>query len=71
VSLLEIDLAARSVEKQISPLAQIQTWVNTIHSNSSKVLDRVARMQADLTKEIERVGEHVRALSTGEAGGEE
>lgn len=62
----EIELATRTVEKQIGYLEDVRTWSTTIKSNAEKMLDRASRMAADLRKEVDRLDAQLAALKTGD-----
>jgi hypothetical protein len=59
-----IELATRTIEKQLDHLEQIKTWAETVKNNGENIADRARRMRADLAKEIESLDRHVQALKT-------
>lgn len=63
-ALKAIDIATRSIEKQLDNLEQIKIWAETVRSNGEKVVDRATRMRADLSKEIEALDRQVNGLRT-------
>ncbi len=62
-----VEISTRTIEKQLDHLEQIKTWAETVKSNGDKIADRAGRMRTDLTKEIESLDRHVRALKTDAA----
>jgi hypothetical protein len=63
----EIDLATRGIEKQLTHLDQIKTWAETVKTNGEKVVERVVKMRAELTKEVEALDRQLSGLKTGMA----
>lgn len=63
-----IDLAVRSIEKQLEHLDQIKTWAETVKNNGEKIADRAGRMRADLSREVEALDSHVMELKASESG---
>jgi hypothetical protein len=59
-----IELATRTIEKQLDHLEQIKTWAETVKNNGENIADRARRMRLDLAKEIELLDLHVQALKT-------
>jgi len=57
-----IDLATRTIEKQLEHLDQIKTWAETVKSNGEKMSDRAGKMRADLAKEVETLDRQVNGL---------
>jgi len=47
-----IEVATRTIEKQLDHLDQIKTWAETVKNNGEKIADRAGRMRGDLAKEI-------------------
>ena len=56
-----IELATRTIEKQLGYLCEIKTWAETVKSNGDKIADRAGRMRTDLAKEIESLDRHIQA----------
>lgn len=65
-AVIAIELATRTIEKQLDHLEQIKTWGETVKSNGDKISDRAGRMRADLAKEVESLDRHVQALKITE-----
>jgi hypothetical protein len=65
----EIDRATRAIEKQIGYLEEIRKWAETAKSSGEKIGDRAQKMSADLTREVEKLNEHIAALRTKDASG--
>ncbi|MCZ2074599.1 MAG: hypothetical protein LC130_06305 [Bryobacterales bacterium] len=59
-----IEVATRTIEKQLDHLDQIKTWAETVKNNGEKIADRAGRMRGDLAKEIESLDRHAQALKT-------
>jgi hypothetical protein len=66
-ALKAIDLATRAIEKQLEHLDQIRVWAETVRSNGEKVVERAAKMRADLAKEVEALDRQVNGLKTSGA----
>ncbi len=58
----EIDKAIDEVEKQHARLDQMNTWSNTIHSNSQKLLAEIVKMRAALEEQVELLRDKTAAL---------
>jgi hypothetical protein len=67
-ALNSIELAARSIEKQIENLAQIKTWAETVRGNGDKIADRAGKMQDALKKQVEELDQQLGAIKTSKAG---
>ena len=61
-ALREIELAARSIEKQIRHLEDLQKWSETIKSNGDKIATRAEMMRKELTIAVEQLDTHVDSL---------
>ena len=61
----EIDSATRTIEKQIAFLDDVRKWAETARSSGDKIVERTARMIADLKREVQRLDTQVAALRTG------
>jgi hypothetical protein len=60
--LREVELATRSVERQLKYLEDFQTWGETVRSHGRKIAERSKKMRADLVKEIERLDAQLASL---------
>ena len=58
----DMDAAILALEKEAGRLTSMKTWTETIDSNSSKILDEVRKMAANLEKQIGVLRESVSAL---------
>jgi hypothetical protein len=58
----DMDAAILALEKEAARLVEMKKWTETIHSNSSKILDEVRKMAANLEKQIGILRESVSAL---------
>ena len=61
-ALSAIDVSTRAIEKQLEHLDQIKTWAETVRNNGEKVVERAAKMRADLAKEVEALDRQVNGL---------
>jgi hypothetical protein len=61
-ALREVELATRSVERQLKYLADFQTWGEIVRSHGEKIAERSKKMRADLIKEIERLDAQLASL---------
>ena len=61
-SLREVELASRSVERELKYLGDFQTWGETVRSHLEKIAERSKKMRADLIKEIERLDAQLASL---------
>lgn len=62
-----IDLATRSIEKQLEHLDQIKTWAETAKTNGGKIAERALKMRGDLAAEVEALDKHLMAIRTNGA----
>jgi hypothetical protein len=58
----DMDAAILAVEKEVTRLAKMKTWTETIQSNSGRILDEVRKMAANLERQIGVLRESVDAL---------
>jgi hypothetical protein len=68
-ALKAIDLATRSIEKQLEHLDQIKTWAETAKTSGAKIADRAVKMRQDLAEEVDALDKHLMALRTNGAQG--
>jgi hypothetical protein len=57
-ALLEIDLAARAIERQANFLDEVHKLAGTVRSHGEKIQARVERMRDELAREIARLDRH-------------
>ncbi|MFL6449735.1 MAG: hypothetical protein ACJ746_18945 [Bryobacteraceae bacterium] len=57
-----IELACRTIEKQLKHLDDIKTWAETVRNNGERIAGSAGRMRADLAKEIQTLDDQVTAL---------
>jgi hypothetical protein len=55
----EIDRALARIAKDTEDLGQVTTWATTIQNNGKKILDKIGRIQEDLEKQLELLGDHL------------
>jgi hypothetical protein len=58
----EVDAAVLAVEKEVSRLAKMKTWTETIQSNSGNILDEIRKMTNSLERQITVLRESVETL---------
>jgi division protein CdvB (Snf7/Vps24/ESCRT-III family) len=63
-ALNSIELATRTIEKQIDHVAQIKTWAETIKSNGGKIAERAERMEEELKRQVAELDTQLSALKT-------
>ncbi len=61
-ALVEIELATRAIEKQVSFLEEVHKLAGTVKSHGEKIQARMDRMRDELTREVERLDRQARAL---------
>jgi hypothetical protein len=66
-AILEIDRAARAIEKQVGYLEEVRKWAETVKGHGEKIADRSARMVEDLRRDVERLDVQIAAMRTAEA----
>jgi hypothetical protein len=60
----EIERSARAIEKQIGYLDDVRRWAETVKGHGEKIVDRSARMAADLQRDVDRLDAQIAALRT-------
>ena len=58
----EVDAAVLAVEKEVTRLAQMKTWTDTIQSNSGKLLEEIRKMTNSLERQIVALRESFQTL---------
>jgi hypothetical protein len=66
-AILEIDRAARAIEKQVGYLEEVRKWAETVKGHGEKIADRSSRMVEDLRRDVERLDVQIAAMRTAEA----
>jgi hypothetical protein len=67
-AVLEIEKAARNVERQVGYLDDVRKWAETVRGHGEKIVERTTRMAADLERDVERLDEQVAAMRRPEEG---
>ena len=66
-AIVEIEHAARGVERQVSFLDEVRRWAETVKGHGEKIADRSARMADELRREVERLDAQVASMRTDRA----
>jgi len=61
-ALVEIERAARGIEKQIGYLEDVRRWAETVKGHGDKIADRSARMADELRRDVEGLDAHLAAM---------
>jgi hypothetical protein len=61
-AIVEIERAARGVERQVGYLDEVRKWAETIKGHGEKIAERSARMADELRRDVERLDVHVASL---------
>jgi hypothetical protein len=64
VAILEIDRAARGIEKQVGYLDEVRRWAETVKGHGEKIADRSARMADELRRDVERLDAQIASMRT-------
>ncbi len=67
-AVLEVEKAARNVERQVGYLDDVRKWAETVRGHGEKIVERTTRMAADLQRDVERLDEQVAAMRRPEEG---
>ena len=54
-AILEIERAARGIERQVGYLEEVRKWAETVKGHGEKIVDRSARMAEELRRDVERL----------------
>jgi hypothetical protein len=68
-AILEIERAARGVEKQVSHLEEVRKWAETVKGHGEKIADRSVRMTEELRRDVERLDAQIAAMRAAENDG--
>jgi hypothetical protein len=63
-ALVEIERAARGVERQIAYVDDVRKWAETVKGHGEKIVEKSARMADELRREVARLDEHVASMRT-------
>jgi hypothetical protein len=63
---LEIERAARGIEKQVGYLEEVRKWAETVKGHGEKIVDRSSRMVEELRRDVERLDVQLAAMRTAE-----
>jgi hypothetical protein len=63
-AIVEIERSARAIEKQVGYIDDVRKWAETVKGHGEKILDRSARMAAELQREVDRLDAQLAALRT-------
>ena len=66
-AIMEIDRAARAIEKQVGYLEEVRKWAETVKGHGEKIADRSSRMVDELRRDVERLDIQIAAMRTAEA----
>jgi hypothetical protein len=61
-AIVEIEHAARSIERQIGYLAEVRRWAETVKGHGEKIVDRSTTMATELRRDVERLDAQVAAM---------
>jgi hypothetical protein len=65
-AILEIDRAARAIEKQVGYLEEVRRWAETVKGHGEKIADRSSRMVDELRRDVERLDVQIASMRTAE-----
>ncbi|HEX3770490.1 MAG TPA: hypothetical protein VHV30_06495 [Polyangiaceae bacterium] len=65
-AILEIEQAARGIEKQAGYLDEVRKWAETVKNNGEKIVDRSARMLEELRRDVERLDAQIAQMRTAD-----
>jgi hypothetical protein len=66
-AILEIEQAARGIEKQVGYLEEVRKWAETVKGHGEKIVDRSARMVEELRRDVERLDAQIAQMRTSDA----
>jgi hypothetical protein len=64
-AIVEIERSVRGIEKQIVYLDDVRRWAETVKGHGEKIIDRSARMAAELQRDVDRLDAQLSALRAG------
>ena len=65
-AILEIERAARGIEKQVGYLEEVRKWAETVKGHGEKIADRSSRMVEELRRDVERLDVQIASMRTAE-----
>jgi hypothetical protein len=65
-AILEIERAARGIEKQVGYLEEVRKWAETVKGHGDKIADRSSRMVEELRRDVERLDVQIAQMRTAE-----
>jgi hypothetical protein len=65
-AIVEIERAARGVERQVGFLDEVRRWAETVKGHGEKIAERSTRMADELRREVERLDAQVASMRTVE-----
>jgi hypothetical protein len=65
-AIMEIERAARGIEKQVGYLEEVRKWAETVKGHGEKIADRSSRMVEELRRDVERLDVQLAAMRTAE-----
>jgi hypothetical protein len=65
-AILEIDRAARAIEKQVGYLEEVRKWAETVKGHGEKIADRSSRMVDELRRDVERLDVQIASMRTAD-----
>jgi hypothetical protein len=66
-AILEIEQAARGIEKQVGYLDEVRKWAETVRGHGEKIVDRTTRMLDELRRDVERLDAQIAQMRTADA----
>jgi hypothetical protein len=66
-AIVEVERAARGVERQVSFLDEVRRWAETVKGHGEKIAERSSRMADELRREVERLDAQVASMRTDQA----
>ena len=61
-AVVEIEHAARSVERQVGYLDDVRKWAETVKGHGEKIIERTSRMAEELRRDVERLDSQVASM---------
>jgi len=62
VAIVEIERAARGIERQMGYLDEVRKWAETVKGHGEKIAERSSRMAEELRRDVERLDAHVASI---------
>ena len=61
-AVVEVERAARSVERQVGYLDDVRKWAETVKGHGEKIIERTSRMAEELRRDVERLDSQVASM---------